>query len=136
MKINYFNKAGTSLRLKRADFAKLARRAGRLCAPAARGRELSLIFIRQSESRRLNAVYRGASRPANVLSFFTGPKKDLGDIFICLATARRQAKVELVSEQDKLKHLFVHGLLHLLGYDHQTEREEKAMTKLEKKILN
>lgn len=128
MKINHINKAGAALRLQRADFNSIARRVLRLAGRPSSGLELSLIFVSENEALRLNAVYRGKRKPADVLSFPAGEGKDLGDIFICPAAAAKQGKT--------LKHLFVHGLLHLLGYEHETKKEEQRMKALEEKILS
>ena len=136
MKVNYINQSGRAARLRRADIDNIARRAFRLSGQSGKNLELSLIMIDKTEARRLNSVYRGRFVPANVLSFSAGRKKDLGDIFVCPAVAEQEAKRERISAPAKLKHLFVHGLLHLLGYDHKAIKDEKAMIALEQKILS
>lgn len=135
MKVNFINRSGRSVRLRRADIDNIARRALRLDGKTGKNFELALILVDNNESRRLNSVYRGRRKPANVLSFPSDQAKDLGDIFICLTPARQQARAERIAGQDKLKYLFVHGLLHLLGYDHKAAKDEKAMIAAEQKIL-
>ena len=96
------------------------------------------------EQRHLNHTYCGKDRPTNVLSFpladlaEPGPPRSpvlLGDVVLAFETVRREA-----SEQDKpfvdhLRHLVVHGVLHLLGFDHESEPEAEAMERCEIEIL-
>ena len=89
----------------------------------------------------LNARFRGKDAPTNVLSFPAGddhpPGDDrfLGDIAIALQTCRREAQSEEKALAHHLSHLIVHGLLHLVGYDHHDEDEALGMEHLETKIL-
>lgn len=105
---------------------------------------LSVIFISNKEMRVLNRTYRGKDKVTNVLSFSnTTPNsklvihnsQDLGDIFICYSEAKREAKKYHFTLRQELDRLLVHGFLHLMGYDHVTEREAKKMEKLEQKFL-
>ncbi len=91
------------------------------------------------EVARLNAAYRGKPTPTNVLSF-PAPASDeqirfLGDIGLAAETVAREAEEQGVPLVDHLQHLVVHGLLHLQGYDHQTETEAEEMEALEVRIL-
>ena len=88
---------------------------------------------------KLNAAYRGKAAPTNVLSF-SAPASDeqirfLGDIGLAAETVAREAEEQGVPLVDHLQHLVVHGLLHLQGYDHQTEAEAEVMEALEVRIL-
>lgn len=91
--------------------------------------------------RALNATYRGMDKPTNVLSFPSpeAPPSDgpafLGDVVIALETVRREAGEKNITFEDHLQHLAVHGLLHLLGYDHETDGEAQVMERLETEIL-
>ena len=95
-----------------------------------------------AEVARLNATYRGKQTPTNVLSF-AAPASDeqirqirfLGDIGLAAETVAREAAEQGVPLVDHLQHLVVHGLLHLQGYDHQTEAEAEVMEALEVRIL-
>jgi probable rRNA maturation factor len=93
--------------------------------------------------RRLNARYRGIDRPTDVLSFpmREGRTADeqalLGDIVICVPKAAAQAKEYHVRFYDELLRLLIHGLLHLLGYDHEIDASHrKRMERRERELLN
>lgn len=90
----------------------------------------------------LNRDYRGKDKPTNVLSFPAGPvhvppghARPIGDIVLAAETVMREAAEQDKSCQDHLQHLIVHGLLHLLGYDHETEQQAVEMEALEVEIL-
>ena len=117
--------------------ARLARRARRMVRAAAladprlgRAVEVGLTLTGDREIHALNRDYRGKDRPTDVLAFAMqeggGPTPPglLGDVVISVDTARRQAKRGLETE---LLFLWSHGLCHLLGYDHRTDREENQM---------
>ncbi|MCL1903930.1 MAG: rRNA maturation RNase YbeY [Oscillospiraceae bacterium] len=103
--------------------------------------EISLMFVSDEEIHGLNRKHRDVDRPTDVLSFPIGePNHDegavtLGDIVISLPTAQAQAKQYGHSTKRELAFLIVHGLLHLLGYDHINEDDEKIMTLKQKEIL-
>lgn len=79
----------------------------------------------------LNAMYRGIDAPTDVLSFETGEQwgneVDLGDIFLCQPYIIDQAKRFDVPLREEARRMLIHGVLHLLGYDHETEREAAQM---------
>lgn len=104
---------------------------------------LELIFINDREIRKLNFQYRAKNKPTDVLSFSL-PEKQVpepsapmlfGQICISLPTAKRQASEHRHSLSQELNILFVHGVLHLLGYDHENDTDFQKMKVLEKKIL-
>lgn len=102
--------------------------------------EVSLLFCDDAAIRRLNADWRGQDKATNVLSFPAGGGampgvRLLGDIAVAWETTRREALAEGKPLQAHLAHLLVHGLLHLLGHDHETDREADAMEQLERRIL-
>ena len=103
----------------------------------------SVIFVDNAEIKRLNDAYRGIAKETDVISFalndngkIPGPINVLGDIYISIPKMQSQAKEYGHSEKRELSFLALHGLLHLLGYDHQDEAEEKMMFNLQKTILN
>lgn len=99
--------------------------------------EVSVNLVGDAKIKQLNKKHRNKDKVTDVLSFPMNEKTDLGDIFICLSFAKKQAKSENVSIGYKLAQLTVHGFLHLLGYDHErSEKDEIEMFKLENKILN
>lgn len=111
--------------------------------------EISLVFVDDQGIQELNRTYRGKDMPTDVLSFAlleTGegelPIIDddeeellLGDIIISLETAWAQAQDYGHSIEREIAYLMVHGLLHLLGYDHMTDEEQMIMRRREEELL-
>lgn len=97
----------------------------------------SIIFVSKKEIKHLNKQFRNINKITDVLSF-TNDEQDgyLGDIFICLKKAIKQAKTYEHSLEREISFLAVHGYLHLIGYDHQTKEEEKEMILKQEEILN
>ena len=94
-----------------------------------------------AESRRLNAEYRGKDKPTNVLSFpaeleLPDGLAPLGDLAICWPVVVDEAHDQGKSTSDHLLHLFVHGVLHLLGFDHEEDAAAADMEALEISILS
>ena len=104
----------------------------------------TIIFVTKEEIHELNKQYRGVDRVTDVISFALEDAHDvslsdirvLGDIYICIDRMKEQALEYNHSETRELSFLTVHGLLHLLGYDHQTKEEEEVMFNLQRKILS
>lgn len=122
-----------------ADVDRLVRLAE--AAADNRAGEIGIRLSTDAEVRSLNATYRGLDKATNVLSFpsspgFTdAPARPLGDIILALETARHEA-IELgITLADHAAHLVVHGVLHLIGYDHETDSEAEAMEAEERRIL-
>jgi probable rRNA maturation factor len=109
--------------------------------------ELAVMLTDDAGIRTLNSNWRGIDKPTNVLSFpalrlptrVAGADDDvppmLGDIAIAYETARREADDEQKPFDHHLSHLTIHGFLHLVGYDHETDDEAEAMEALEVEIL-
>ncbi len=103
-----------------------------------RADEVSIMFISDDEMKYYNQTYRGVPEPTDVLSFpleglTPEGKRNLGDIIISLETASRQAEELGHSLEQEVKILLIHGLIHLLGYDHTTDQGE--MEAKEREIL-
>jgi len=102
---------------------------------------LSLRLVDEPESADLNQRYRGKMGPTNVLSFpFEPPpgmrgRRYLGDLAICVPLVAREAAEQGKAPEAHWAHLVVHGVLHLLGYDHLDEAEAQAMEALETRLL-
>lgn len=104
----------------------------------------TIIFVTPEEIHELNKQYRGVDRVTDVISFALEDAHDvsltdvrvLGDIYICIDRMKEQAIEYGHSETRELSFLTVHGLLHLLGYDHQTKEDEEVMFGLQRKILS
>ena len=108
--------------------------------PDAADAELSVLLTDDSAIQTLNAKWRHRDEPTNVLSFSATPAaapgpRLLGDIVIAYETTAREAANEHKRLDHHLAHLTVHGFLHLLGYDHETEPEAETMERLEREIL-
>ncbi|MDZ7714462.1 MAG: rRNA maturation RNase YbeY [Rhodovibrio sp.] len=126
-----------------AGWAALPARA-RPRAPA--GAEVSVVLADDATVRDLNRAYRGQDKPTNVLSFANledahapdrpdGEPVLLGDVVLARETVLAEARAQGKTPGDHLSHLCVHGLLHLLGYDHMAEAEAEAMEALERRVL-
>lgn len=105
----------------------------------------SIIFVGNEEIQKINREYRGIDRVTDVISFaledfndgITDETRLLGDIYVCIPRMKEQALEYGHSEKRELSFLCVHGLLHLLGYDHtKSKEEEKIMFSLQEEILN
>jgi|TARA_B100000315_G_C14462795_1_gene534524 probable rRNA maturation factor len=107
--------------------------------------ELSILLTDDAELRRLNATWRGRDEPTNVLSFAAddasadvpphGGPRLLGDVALALETVTAEAARDGKAPVDHLAHLVIHGILHLLGHDHQDAGAAAAMEALEVEIL-
>lgn len=104
---------------------------------------LNIIFIDDETMHSMNKTYRNIDRTTDVLSFAFNDNKRieteinmLGDIYISIPKMKAQALEYNHSEKRELSFLTVHGILHLLGYDHMKEEDEKIMFALQKEILN
>ena len=107
--------------------------------------EFNVIIINNEEIHKINKEYRGIDRPTDVISFALEDYKDikyendyrvLGDIYISIDKVKEQAKDYGHSEKRELAFLAVHGLLHLLGYDHMEKEDEKVMFSKQELILD
>jgi probable rRNA maturation factor len=112
--------------------------ANRAAGPA-RG-AVAVVVDDDERIRTLNRLWRGLDQPTNVLSFPSpdtqpGATRTLGDIAISYETAAREAAAEDKSLADHVAHLSVHGFLHLLGYDHESDDDAEEMEGLERAIL-
>lgn len=106
--------------------------------------DLSVNLVSEKKIRELNKQYRGKDSVTDVLSFSLMEHgewnmeqgEDFGDIFICEKQVRRQAKEYKVSGKEEFSRMLVHGVLHLLGFDHQKASEAKKMFKLQEDIIS
>jgi probable rRNA maturation factor len=105
------------------------------------GGEVSILLTDDSEIARLNRDWRGIDKPTNVLSFPASShrasqgEKLLGDIVIAYETLEREARDESRDFLHHLAHLAVHGFLHLIGFDHETNAQAEEMEGLESSIM-
>jgi probable rRNA maturation factor len=118
-------------RLRGVRAADVRRDAARLLALLAVDAELSVALVADAEMQALNRHYRGKDQPTDVLAFALREGEDaavhpeiLGDVVISLDTAVRQARQRTISVADEVRTLLAHGILHLLGYDHERSPAE------------
>jgi probable rRNA maturation factor len=126
--------------------ARLARDTARAAVAAAGGvpgaAELSLVFSDDDEVRVLNRRWRRRDEPTNVLSFPAGDAAGppgapvmLGDVVVAFETVGREAAAQGKPVADHVRHLVAHGVLHLLGHDHEAAGEAARMERLERRVL-
>jgi probable rRNA maturation factor len=148
------------VRIKAAAWRRALPRASRLAESAAlaafaaarpkrlsrAGAEAAVVLADDAQMRALNRDYRGRDKPTNVLAFAARDWREtpraaaaqplaLGDVVVALETARAEAAAQRKPLADHLRHLVVHGMLHLLGHDHRGAREARRMERLEAKVL-
>jgi probable rRNA maturation factor len=127
------------------DAEALCRRAAESAVAATpalwEGAEIGILLADDAAVRELNRAWRGKDKPTNVLSFPAPPHaggpgtRALGDIVLAFETVTGEAEAQGKTLADHAAHLIVHGVLHLLGYDHETEDEAEAMEALEVRAL-
>ncbi len=139
--------AGIALEVQRAVAARgmpplaVLERAVSAAVAGRRGRaELTIRVVGKRESRALNRRYRDIDKPTNVLSFPADGLAEiapdlLGDIVICAPLVAAEARARGKSPRAHWQHLVVHGVLHLLGYDHVEESDAQTMEDLEREIM-
>ena len=99
----------------------------------ARNRGVNAILCSDYKIRKLNRIYRNTDRTTDVLAFPFEDDDLLGEVYISLQRAAVQARRYKVSYADEVNRLFIHGLAHLFGFDHKTEKERKKMEMYEKR---
>lgn len=107
---------------------------------------VSLVIVDDEQIRTINRSYRMIDKPTDVISFALKDQEDdyemmegereLGDIFINVDALKRQAEAYGHSEEREFGFLFTHGLLHLCGYDHMSEEQEREMFALQEQIID
>jgi probable rRNA maturation factor len=99
-------------------------------------REVAILLTDDAEMQALNLKWRGKDAPTNVLSFPSGEEQGhLGDVVLAYETVEGEAEQQNIAIADHAAHLVVHGMLHLLGYDHEQEDDAVKMETLETEIL-
>jgi probable rRNA maturation factor len=122
-------KRSLSARLKKAAALALSR-------GGHAGGALTILLSNDKKLHALNVSFRGKDKPTNVLSFPARRDAYLGDVAIAYGVTAKEAREQKKSFADHATHLTVHGVLHLLGYDHETARAARIMEPLETSILD
>ena len=108
-----------------------------------KSKEVSIVIISDQKMRKMNKMYRGEDCITDVLSFSEGDasvrvpgnSNFLGEIFISYPQVRRQAKENKNSIIEEISILLIHGLAHLMGFEHNTPQKKKQMIRIEQKVL-
>ena len=100
--------------------------------------DVTLVFVSRARGKKINYEYRGKDYATDVLSFAKDEKaQGLGELVFCLPVIKRQARQHGLSFQAELEYLVIHGVLHLIGYDHEkSQREEKIMMALQDRLFD
>ena len=114
------------------DFEKIA---NMVVGTKYKNAEVSIVLVDDAEIHEINKTYRNVNRPTNVLSFELGDDVLLGDIYISFDTVMREAQQAKISFRNHVTHMVVHGMFHLLGFDHMTDDEAMLMEMREIKVL-
>lgn len=125
----------------RLDSSSLKKLAQRILEKEKTKADINLIFVNDSYMKILNHKFRGKNKTTDVLSFPLGSDSTdyhdfLGEVYVSVEQAKRQAQEFQVRFSDELKRLVAHGVLHLLGYDHQNKKDALKMRKKEEKYLD
>ncbi len=123
------------VKISRSRLPQLVSRSLRQLRPSATRKGVAVVLIGDRRMQALNARYRHQPGTTDVLSF-PGVGNELGDIFISVPQAKRQAAAGRQSLARELDLLAVHGLLHLIGYDHHAPRPRRRMERMERRLLS
>ncbi|TAN55269.1 MAG: rRNA maturation RNase YbeY [Rhodospirillales bacterium] len=112
-------------------------------APELEGKaDIAILLSNDAEVQALNKMWRGPDKPTNVLSFPALPEASppggpvfLGDLVLALETVEREAKAQGKSVEAHAAHLVIHGVLHLLGFDHMDAKQARGMERLEQDVM-
>jgi len=148
------NRKGVPHARSLAEWARIASTHASAKAQSGAAGDLTIRVVGAAESRRLNREWRSKDKPTNVLSFpgrDSGPPARrlsgatahslqpaasvLGDLAICAPVVAREAREQRKSPQAHWAHMVIHGVLHLLGYDHENDRDARRMEALERRVL-
>ena len=139
MSVELVNAHYSSLPLDRGELESFLSTIDAVLGTQTTSADLCVNICDEAESAELNATYRNKPSATNVLSFGAEvelPELDiLGDLAICWPVVQQEAATQNKAEKHHLTHLFVHGVLHLLGYDHEEEAQATEMEGLEVQVL-
>lgn len=117
------------IKIETKDFQVFVEQAIKI-VPEARTKSATIAFVSDRKMRELNKTFRGKNSTTDVLSFpfeadeFEAGENNLGDVIISLEQAERQARENNLAFESEIKQLILHGVLHLCGYDHETDEGE------------
>ncbi len=101
-----------------------------------KAKTITLVFLDASEMKKINKQFRGKNKPTDVLSFAAIEPDSLGELLFCLDVLKKQAKDQEHSLENEFLYMLIHGVLHLLGYDHElSAKEEKLMFRIQDELF-
>ncbi|MFC1560007.1 rRNA maturation RNase YbeY [Candidatus Margulisiibacteriota bacterium] len=130
MKVIVVNQSGC-----RIDAGVIKRKAGRILKKLKKNWVVGIFFVPKKKIRDLNRKYRRKNKGTDVLSFEMKEDGYLGDIIISPEVAKKNAREYGVNYSEEVSGLVIHGLLHLLGYDHKLKKEKAKMFKIQDQLL-
>jgi len=99
-------------------------------------REMVIVFVSKAEMKRMNGHYRGKNSVTDILSFAPAEESSLGELVICPQVVKSQSARTGLSPREELAYMVLHGVLHLLGYDHEgSERQARRMFALQDRVF-
>jgi probable rRNA maturation factor len=99
-------------------------------------KNLTIVFVSRAVSQKLNVQFRGKKKPTDVLSFAPVEKGSLGELVLCMPVLKKQAREHDLSLNEEVGYMNLHGILHLLGYDHEKSAvQARKMFKLQDVIF-
>jgi len=138
MKLTIVNQTSEKINTKRLEKA-LDLCIQSLCAKRLRQKkrltdraEIVFVFLTEAQMRKINMQFRGKNKSTDVLSFLSADPQALGELLFCMPVLKKQAKRQGHPLEAELVYMMIHGLLHLLGYDHEVSKsEEKVMFQIQ-----
>ncbi len=101
-----------------------------------KSKTVTLVFLDPQKMKKINKQFRSKNKPTDVLSFAPVEEESLGEILFCLDVLKKQAKDQGHSLENEFLYMLIHGVLHLLGYDHELSMaEEKLMFKIQDQLF-
>lgn len=100
-------------------------------------KDLIIVFVSTAKMKKLNSQFRGKNKHTDILSFEPIEESSLGELVLCLPVLKKQAKEHKLSLNHEIGYMLIHGILHLLGYDHETgENDAKKMFKIQDTLFD
>lgn len=138
MKLTIVNQTSEKLNTKRLNktlalvVSALQKKRLRLKSKLVTNEEIVFVFLTPLKMQKINSQFRGKNKPTDVLSFASEDPTAIGELLFCTAVLKKQAKEQKHSADHELAYMMIHGILHLLGYDHEiSTEEEKVMLKIQ-----
>lgn len=98
--------------------------------------DLNIVFVTSKQIKNLNKSFRGKNKPTDILSFNSSDPMLLGELILCPEIIVKQAKSNHWPQKYEYLYMLIHGILHLLGYDHESDKDSKQMYEIQDQIFN